>query len=607
MTSRISLVSFAVCAACLAMQVQAADTTLPVSVTLAPLESHTALGDNLDANQNFDHNLWSRIRSGFQMSAMDTELVRQHEASFVRNPAYIKRVAQRARPYLYHIVQEVERRGMPLEIALLPIVESAFNPTAYSPAAASGLWQFIPSTGRTYGLEQTWWYDGRRDVVAATDAALNYLSYLYSLFGDWELALASYNWGEGAVARSVAKNRAKGLETTFDSLNMPAETRNYVPKLIALRNIVSNPAAYGIELPDIPNTPYFVSISPNRHLDTTLAAQLAGISIDEFTNLNPAYTRQVVASKDSRRILLPIDKADAFIGRLQSYDKPTLSWQAYQAQRGEKLSQIADRYGITLSRLKELNKLSGKMSVASGQILLVPTEQSSVSKAFPAPQIAFAPHLAIPVRPTSLAEVSTEPDKPTVATEADVTLTLAPTDLTLKQPEAVTTANNTTPKLEAPTTPVKVETASNNRPVLQLAEDVQAVAERNQPALNKTDGAYTVAKGDTLYNIAKRHGITVKALLALNALDKPSIKLGQVLRVAGQADTAQASRTVQDQPRRNAVPELRTATYVVRRGDTLISIAKRYKVAAVDLKRWNNNPRKIMPGDQMKVILSKKS
>ncbi|MCB6184603.1 LysM peptidoglycan-binding domain-containing protein [Leeia sp. TBRC 13508] len=345
-------------------------------------------------NNALQDDLWERIRAGFQMPSLDAPIVKDHEAWVINRPDYLKRVTGRARRYLYYIVDALEKRGMPTELALLPIVESAYNPTAYSPAHASGLWQFIPSTGKTYGLEQTWWYDGRRDVVAATDAAINYFDYLYSLFGDWNLVLASYNWGEGAVGRAVQKNRDKGLPTDFMSLNMPAETRNYVPKLMALKNIISDPSAYGVKLDPIPNRPYFVTVAPNRHIDTKLAAQLADMTVQDFTDLNPAYTKPVIASKDTRRILVPVDKADSFLTRLANYDKPTLSWQAYGTRKGEKLTDIADSHGISLDELRKYNKLSTKTKVATGQILLVPMSDDDNN---PLALASAAPTLAKPV------------------------------------------------------------------------------------------------------------------------------------------------------------------------------------------------------------------
>jgi membrane-bound lytic murein transglycosylase D len=316
--------------------------------------------------------LWDRIRNGFALPEFDSQEVRDSEDFYVSQPEYMQRVFQRSKRYLFHIVEEVERRGMPAEIALLPIIESAFNPLAYSPAHASGIWQLIPSTAKTLGLKQNWWYDGRRDIVAATNAALNHLQKLYRIFGDWELVLASYNWGEGAVGRSLNKNRNGGLPTDFRNISLPPETQNYVPRLIAIKNIISNPAIFGIELEPVPNAPYFEKVIATRHMDIKLAARLANISIDEFNALNPAHNRPVINTDRPRMLLFPVDKVEIFTTNLQNHDKPLVSWQAYQTKKGETAELIAERCGISPRRLKEINDLEPNETLIPGQILLVP-------------------------------------------------------------------------------------------------------------------------------------------------------------------------------------------------------------------------------------------
>jgi membrane-bound lytic murein transglycosylase D len=322
--------------------------------------------------------LWERIRNGFAMAELNSIEVRNSENLYAGRPEYINRIVERSRRYLFHIVEEVERRGMPTEIALLPIIESAFNPTAYSRSHASGIWQFIPSTGKNYGLQQNWWHDDRRDIVAATNAALDYLQNLHRMFGDWELALASYNWGEGAVGRSLARNRNNGLPTDFSSIRKPSETRNYVPKLIAMRNIISNPAAFGIVLESIPNQPYFEQVATTQHIDVKLAASLADISMDEFNALNPAHNRPVINVNGSRTLLLPVDKVETFTANLENHDKPLVSWQAYQAKRGETADRISARQGISVARLREVNGIARHGKIAPGQTLLVPLNSNSV-------------------------------------------------------------------------------------------------------------------------------------------------------------------------------------------------------------------------------------
>ncbi len=316
--------------------------------------------------------LWVRARAGFAMRELDSPLIAKHEQWYANRPDYVARMTERAGRYLYFIMGEVERRGMPTEIALLPMIESAFNPGAYSVSRASGIWQFIPSTGRNFGMAQNWWYDGRRDIVSATTGALDYLQKLHDMFGDWELALAAYNCGEGAVQRAQARNRARGLPVNFTSLKLPEETRNYVPKLLAIKNIVANPAAYGLVLQPIRNEPYFTAIATAKHIDVKLAAQLANMKVDEFMALNPAHNRPVILQENSDLILLPIDKVETFRANLEAYDKPLVSWQAYQPKKGERLDRLAPRFGLSVERLKSVNGLSGRSRLSSGQTLLVP-------------------------------------------------------------------------------------------------------------------------------------------------------------------------------------------------------------------------------------------
>lgn len=315
--------------------------------------------------------VWERIRNGYTMKPMDNDLVRQWENFYSAKPEYFARMVDRSSHYLFHIIEEIERRKMPAEVALLPMIESAYNPQAYSKAHASGLWQFIPSTGRLYGLRQNWWYDGRRDVIAATGAALDYLEKLHAQFGDWELALASYNWGEGAVGRAVARNQAKGLPGDYASLTMPAETRNYLPKLIAVKNIIADPARFGIKLPSVPNQPYFEVITVKRHIDVKLAAKFAEIPLEEFKFLNPAHNKQVIKADGTETIVLPRDKVSIFNANLDNHDKPLVSWQAHTIKPGEKPEKIAAKYGMSMAELKQVNGIGGKTKFHTGQPLLV--------------------------------------------------------------------------------------------------------------------------------------------------------------------------------------------------------------------------------------------
>jgi len=338
--------------------------------------------------------LWERIRRGFAIQDLDNKLVNDKIAYYKAQPEYLQRVFNRSRLYLYHIVDELEKRGMPTEIALLPMVESAFNPMAYSRAHASGLWQFIPGTGKRYDLDQNWWYDGRRDIVDSTAAALEYLTRLYEMHGDWQLALASYNWGENAVARSIAKNRAAGKPTDYSHLTMPAETRHYLPKLQALKNIIRDPKAFGIDLGTLPNTPYFTTYDDVRDIDVQLAAKLAEMPVEEFIALNPGFSRPIIRAANTPRIVLPADKIDVFRENLEKHDKSLVSWKSYHPKKGDTLESIASRHGLTLAQLKEVNGISARSKTVPS-LLVVPVNISDGRQVRKLP-IMYAP--PIPVR-----------------------------------------------------------------------------------------------------------------------------------------------------------------------------------------------------------------
>jgi len=335
-------------------------------------------------------NIWDRIRAGYRLPNLDGVLVERQEQWYSSNPDYVARMVERSSLFLYFVVEEVERRRMPTEIALLPMIESAYNPQAYSRSHASGMWQFIPSTGKIYGLRQNYWYDGRRDVLAATSAALDYLEKLHNQFGDWTLALAAYNWGEGAVSRAVARNQARGLPTDYESLAMPLETRNYVPKLQAVKNIVANPGRFGITLADVPNQPYFATVTARRHIDVQLAASLAEMSLEDFRFLNPAHNKPVIKTDGSETIVLPIEKVAVFQNNLETHSRPLVSWQAYTMKRSDQPEKIASTHGMTLVQLKEANGIPVNKKIVAGQTLLVPLRDNADPHLpdLPAPMLA---------------------------------------------------------------------------------------------------------------------------------------------------------------------------------------------------------------------------
>jgi membrane-bound lytic murein transglycosylase D len=327
-------------------------------------------------------NLWQRIRNGFGMPDLYGPLVANRQAWYLNRPDYLKRIVERSGKYLYYIVEEVERRGMPTELALLPMVESAFNPMAASSARALGMWQFIPATGKNFKLDQNFWRDERRDVIASTNAALDYLQSIYEMHGDWHLALASYNWGENAVARAVANNRAKGKPTDYESLKMPTETRYYVPKLQALKNIIAQPEVFGFELDPLPNQAYFDTVALPGDIDVIVAAKLAEIPVDEFIALNPAYHRPMIRGDRATQLVLPAEKVQIFQSNFDLYtaqSKPLANWRTYSLKKGETLDKVADRHGMSLARLKQLNGITPRVKIKPGFNLLVPGPNAQFS------------------------------------------------------------------------------------------------------------------------------------------------------------------------------------------------------------------------------------
>ena len=319
--------------------------------------------------------VFDRIRAGFKLEDVESRQIDQQLAFFANNPAYLERVFGRASLYMHHIVQEIEARGMPLELALLPVIESAFEPYARSWATANGLWQFMPGTGERFGLKQDWWYDGRRDVLASTKAALDYLQYMHDeFFDDWLLAIAAYNCGEFRVQREVKKNRALGKPVDFFSLRLPSETRAYVPKLMAMRRLVANPEDYGIAFSPIPNEPYFTKVETGGQLDLTLAAELAGITLDEVYELNPGFHRWATDPAGPHFLLLPRDTADAFKRNLEMLSPDErVRVSLHTVQKGESIASIAAKYKTQAIVVRDMNSLEAGAPLVEGAELRVPT------------------------------------------------------------------------------------------------------------------------------------------------------------------------------------------------------------------------------------------
>jgi membrane-bound lytic murein transglycosylase D len=341
----------------------------PFIIAIDPLQP-TVVIDPDDPSARID--LWVRMRSGFAIPDLDSELVVKWEQYYGSRPDYVKRMTDRGSLYLFYVVEELDKRGMPTDLALLPFIESAFNPQAMSRARASGMWQFMPATGKDFDLKQNLFRDDRRDVLASTRAALDYLQMLYGQFGDWQLALAAYNWGQGSVQRAIDRNRKAGLATDYESLRMPDETRNYVPKLQAVKNIVRTPQAYAITLPELENHPYFLSVPITRDIDVDVAARLAGVTLAEFQQLNPQMNRPVILAAGTPQVLLPYANATLFVRNLRAHNSALATWTAWVAPSLLKPADAARMVGMSEEELRQVNGIPPRMRIKAGSTLLVP-------------------------------------------------------------------------------------------------------------------------------------------------------------------------------------------------------------------------------------------
>jgi membrane-bound lytic murein transglycosylase D len=453
--------------------------------------------------------LFQRIRAGFVLQDVEHVTVDREVRFFAKHPEYLDRTFKRGERYLHHIVNEIEARKMPLELALLPVVESAFNPVAYSRARASGLWQFIPGTGRRYGLKQNWYYDGRRDVISATTAALDYLEFLVAEFdGDWLLAVAAYNCGEANIARAIKKNRAAGKPTDFFSLKLPRETRAYVPKLLAMRRIVHDPAAHGLAFAPIPDQPYFAKVDVAGQIDLHVAAELAELAPEEMLALNPAFNHWVTDPDGPHQLLVPVDRYARFTEAVAALPPEKRVRVVYHhVRKGDTLGAIADKYGVSIAAIKNANKIRGTL-IRPGQDLLI---------------------------------------------------TAAPTG---------------------------------------MGKNVVASAEAIQRTPRNRSDKHIVRRGDTLWSIARTHGVSMESIVTSNGLSRDdTLAVGQVLSIRGTTTLAAAD---------GEAVETRSTTYVVRRGDTLSRIATKFRIRLQDLLGWNdlNSRSVIKPGQRLVMYVA---
>lgn len=446
-----------------------------------------------DAEQNAD--IWQRVRQGFQLqSHFDKNPRIDHQRLwFASRGRSIEIMSERSAPYMYYIVESLEERNMPLELALLPMIESAYDPLAYSRAHASGLWQFIPSTGRHFNLKQSHWYDARRDITASTQAALNYLEYLNEMFeGDWLLALAAYNAGEGTVGRAIKRNQARGLPTDFWNLNLPKETQAYVPKLLAVAQLINSPAAYSIALHPVADEPYFTKIPLKQQMAITRIAQLAEIKEDKLLKLNPAY-KQGITLDGPKHLLVPLAQAERLSTQLASL-KPSehVQWQQYTVRRGDNLSSIARRHKVPMALVKDMNTLSGSL-LRVGQVLNIPKPNTAAAH--------------------QLAQHSSHPNQSRTYRTYKVRAGDNLSKIAAQQQVSVAQLK-------------RWNNLSSN--ALKIGQTL-TLAETTPATSNAKTVRYKVRPGDSLYAIAKRHSVSLKQLKNWNPKISSALQPGQLL------------------------------------------------------------------------------
>jgi membrane-bound lytic murein transglycosylase D len=477
------------------------------------------------------YDIWVRIRSGFILPDKEKPGVEPDQLWFSRHQQYLDRVSERATPYIHFIVESLEERGMPTELALLPVVESAYQPFAYSHGRAAGLWQFIPGTGTRFGLRQNWWYDGRRDVAMATKAALDYLQELNQMFeGDWLLALAAYNSGEGTVRRAIARNKAKGLPTDFWSLELPKETRGYVPKLLAISNIVANPPANGVLLPSIPDEAFLSRVEVGTQIDLALAAELAGLSVEEMYRYNPGFNRWATDPDGPHHLMLPIEKVAAFEERLKEYpETDRITWKRHDVARGDTLNSIARAYGTTVDVLKSANKIKGN-SLRTGQGLLIPVARNDQGEYTLSAEQRLAKTQNTPRGGGKVQYVVQSGDSLWgIARKHNVS------------PASLAQWNGMAPRdaLKAGATLV-VWKQDGSDAAVESSRSMNAFVHPLQESTRQRVG-YTVRRGDTLSRISQRFRVSVDNLKRWNNLGKKKLRTGQKLTLYVDV-TAQSGR-----------------------------------------------------------------
>jgi len=547
-------------------------------------ESEKPIANEIPSQKTYD-NLWMLIRDHLVFeNNINRKKVKNKVAWFSRNQQYIDRVVGRAEPYLYHIITRLKEREMPLDLALLPIVESAYQPFALSPSRASGIWQFIPSTGKRYGLKQNWWYDGRRDIVASTDAALDYLESLHKRFnGNWFHALAAYNSGEGNVERAIRKNKKLGKKTDFWALKLPHETRSYVPSLLAIAEVLKNSDKYKINFGKIKNIPYFEVIDVKTQIDLATVSNLSGLTIDEVYLLNPGFNRWATDPSGPHRILIPVGKAQKFKEKLAALPKSErIAWKQHIIQKGESLGLIAERYKTSVSAIKQTNRLKGNM-IREGKSLLIPSSK----------------------QPTKFYSLSIEARKFRGLKTSDGKRY---TYIVKRGDNLWDIGRNYGISVGQLTKWNGIAKKSFLRPKQKLIIWINEEDSNNKnnnkvqaSAFNESTTEYVVKKGDSLWLIARRLDIHVADLLEWNNIRKnKALQPGQKLRINIETEKEKGD-LVQTNIQSDPITE-----YVVKKGDSLWLIARRFDIHVADLLEWNNirKNKALQPGQ---ILIVRKS
>ncbi len=499
------------------------------------------------ADRDTYDDVWDRVRDGFRLPELDSPHVDYYVEWYSRRPEYMERMMDRASLYLYHIVEELERNDFPMEIALLPAIESAYRPTAYSHAHAAGMWQFISATGSRYGLKQNWWYDGRRDVLSATEAAIQYLGFLRDEFdGDWFHALASYNTGERRVRRAILSNRRQGKPTGYEHLSLVNETERYVPKLLAVKRLVQEPHRYGLTLKPIPNQPYFAVVETGSQVDLSIVAEAAGMSTSELQALNAGFRRWATDPEGPHRVLVPVAARDKVITKLASIpQEERIRWASHSVRRGDTLGAIARRYGVSVSALQSSNRLKGSL-IRTGQTLLVPVSTRTLASS----------------GSSSASVAASQP-----ATQA----TTGSTQWTRYNVRPGDTLGGIARRHGVSVSQLQSGNGLRGS-MIRVGQSIRVPASTTAASASRESILHHVRAGDTLGGIARRYGVSVSDLRSSNGLRGSMIRAGQTLRVPATA-TADTSQ----QP----------IVHHVARGDTLWRIARRYKVNIKQLQSWN--------------------